>query len=87
MTIDREAILREWRATIPENVAPTRDEVLDLISRAMDAAYEDAAKAVEGLHAYTDDPNYYGHACTSQEEHDLYDAIAAAIRALIGGGE
>ena len=82
MTIDREAILREWRATIPENVAPTRDEVLDLISRAVDAAYEDAARAVEGesLHDNTGDPFdlAYMEAITD---------TAAAIRALIGGGE
>jgi len=85
MTVDREAILDEWWFPIPLDQMPDYDrgELLDLISRAVDAAYEDAARAVEGesLHDNTGDPFdlAYMEAITDHEA-----AVRAAVEAERG---
>lgn len=95
MTVDREAILREWeqslepdwRRRIPDepdcqDIQAEGWQLLDLGRRYMDAAYKDAARVVEGesLHDNTGDPFDLAYM------EGITDA-AAAIRALIGGGE
>ena len=74
----------------------SRQEILDLGRRYMDAAYEDAAKVVEGTTAHgasnlmypTSPPRVACAApgCYAGWPHDVDDP-ANAIRALIGGGE
>jgi hypothetical protein len=93
MTVDREAILREWHKNGPKHAPKTVEEslnfvitdkqaLLDLISRAVDAALEDAARVVDGLMPASPTrarDGMYLHLTGEWVEQSL---AAAAIRAL-----